>query len=453
VSHSLDVLVIGGGMITADLILPSLYHLRRQGVVGGISVCASRSSTVRTLSENSGIREAFPGQEFTAWPGEYTTAMRRLSPRQMVAVAVPDHLHRDIVLAALDADQHVLCVKPLALRYADAALIDTRAKDRGLFVGVEYHKRFDRRSLVARGEYRSGKLGEFVMGEARLIEPWRYRTSNFQTWFSAETTDPFVYVGCHYLDLVRFITGLLPVEVSVAGVRGRFANGVEGFFWSQGRVRWDNGALLSVANGLGYPDGAAGSNDQGLVMYCEGEGKTGLIRHEDHDRGVSYSYLAAESPERSPFQYVSPDFFRLVPWEGPGLRPLGYGFDSIEAIVKAAQSVEESAACAAPSAALQARRARCAEIDETGIIATPSNTGAVDLAVEAARVSILADGMPVRIIHGESPRVELRRAETSAKASAERERNARDTAPEGNARDTAPEGNARDTAQGRLNER
>jgi hypothetical protein len=209
---------------------------------------------------------------------------------------------------------------------------------------------------------------------------------------------------------VHFITGLVPVEVSVAGVRGRFANGKEGFFWSQGRVRWENGALLSLANGLGYPDGAAGSNDQGLVMYCEADGKTGMIRHDDHDRGVSYAYLSAEFPGRSLFQHVSPDFFRLVPWEGPGLRPLGYGFDSVEAIVQAAESVEERAAGAAPSAALEARRARCAEIDGTGMIATPANSGAVDLAVEAARVSILADGMPVRIVHGGDPRVELRRA-------------------------------------------
>ena len=30
-----------------------------------------------------------------------------------------------------------------------------------------------------------------------------------------ENADPFTYVGCHYVDLVYFITGLRPVEVSV----------------------------------------------------------------------------------------------------------------------------------------------------------------------------------------------------------------------------------------------
>ena len=138
----------------------------------------------------------------------------------------------------------------------------------------------------------------------------------------------------------HFITGLRPVEVSLSGVRGRFPNGNEGFLWSAGRVRWENGALLSVSNGLGYPDLAAGSNDQGMVLYCEGEGGSGMIRHDDHDRGVSHSYLDGIGPGGSHFNYVSPDFFRLVPWEGEGLRPVGYGYDSIEALVNAVQRVE-----------------------------------------------------------------------------------------------------------------
>ena len=50
------------------------------------------------------------------------------------------------------------------------------------------------------------------MGEAKLIEPYYYRSSNFQNWFTCDKTDPFVYIGCHYVDLVYFITGLKPVS-------------------------------------------------------------------------------------------------------------------------------------------------------------------------------------------------------------------------------------------------
>jgi D-galacturonate reductase len=413
---SVDALVIGGGMITSDQILPSLYHLQRLGAIRQLGVCATRSATLRALAANPGISAAFPGSSFTPWPkltrpdGEaqplaYRDALAAMQPRQLVVVAVPDHLHHEIVMAALRSGQHVLCVKPLAVRHCQAAEIAAEAAERGLFVGVEYHKRFDRRCLVAREGYRAGRFGEMVMAEARLLEPYRYRNSSFQRWFTVDNTDPFTYIGCHYVDLVRFITGLLPVEVSVVGIRRRFPGGAEGFLWSQGRVWWDNGALLAVTNGLGYPDDAAGSNDQGLTLYCEGPQGAGMIRHDDHYRGVSHAYI---HPRGAAFRFVSPDYFQLVPWEGEGLRPVGYGFDSVEALVNAVLAVEKASEGLPPQAALEERRRQAARVDAKGLIATAANSAAIDLVVEAGRLSILADGAPVSIHHGPEPRVELR---------------------------------------------
>jgi len=134
-------------------------------------------------------------------------------------------------------------------------------------------------------------------------------------------------------------------------------------------------------------------------MYCEGNDRNGMIRHDDHDRGVSYAYLEGIGPGGSHFNYVSPDFFRLVPWEGKGLRPAGYGFDSIEAIVTAAVRVERAGAGLAEGKALEARRAAIRETDQSGIIATPANSSINELVVEAARKSILADGQPARITY------------------------------------------------------
>ena len=49
-------------MITADLILPCLYHLQRQGRIGEITVCALSSGPLRALAENGEIRCGFPRQ-------------------------------------------------------------------------------------------------------------------------------------------------------------------------------------------------------------------------------------------------------------------------------------------------------------------------------------------------------------------------------------------------------
>ena len=413
----IDVTIVGGGMITNDLILPSIYQLQRTGVVGKISICALNSPPLQALKDNAEIREAFPGQDFQAHPDLseppdkdhpelYKQVISSMEKRQAVVVAMPDPLHHKVVMQALASDQHVLCVKPLVLKYDHAEEIREEAFKRGLFVGVEYHKRFDRRSLLARRHYRLGHFGVFAMGEAKMIEPYFYRFSNFQNWFTCENTDPFVYVGCHYVDLVYFITGLKPTEVSVVGVRGTFPNGREGYMWANGRVRFENGAILSVTDGLGYPDEGAGSNEQCLEMFCEGEGKNGLIKHNDQFRGVSHSYLEGRGPGGTAFNYVNPDFYRLVPWHGEGYMPVGYGYDSIAAILGTIHRIETEVAGLGGSDSLKRRQQLIREADEKQLIATPANSSINELVVEAARLSILADGKAVKILYGDHPRVE-----------------------------------------------
>ena len=417
--NCLDVLIIGGGMITHDLILPSVYHLQRLGRAGKLTVCALNSAPLQTLKDSAELKQAFPGQDFEPlpalteppdrmFPDLARKALARLAPRQAVIIAVPDQFHYELVRAALRRNQHVLCVKPLVLTYDHAHEIERLARAKGLFVGVEYHKRFDRRALMARRQYGLGHFGDFVMGEARMIEPYYYRHSNFQNWFTCDKTDPFVYVGCHYVDLVHFITGLKPVALSVSGVKGRFPNGKEGYLWANGRVRFENGALLTVTDGLGYPDAGAGSNAQGLRMYCEGKDACGMIDHIDDERGVRHSYLEGIGCAGSKYNYVSPDFYRLVPWEGPGFKPVGYGYESVAASVESMCRIEAATAGLPEKQALARRRELIAEIDQRGLIATPANSYINELVVEAARHSIVNDGAWVDIHYGKHPGVQPR---------------------------------------------
>jgi D-galacturonate reductase len=413
---SMELTIVGGGMITADLILPSIYHLQRTGLVGEIRICSLGSGPLKALSGHPEILEAFPGQSFHPYPelrepperqfpALYREVIASMPPRQAVVVAMPDPLHHEVVVEALRHDQHVLCVKPLVLRYEQAEQIRGEALRRGLFVGVEYHKRFDRRSLMARRQYALGQFGELVMGEAKMIEPYYYRHSNFQNWFTCENTDPFVYVGCHYVDLVCFITGLRPVVVSVAGVKGRFPNGNEGYLWAHGRVHFENGAILSVIDGLGYPDQGAGPNEQCLSLFCEGKDRSGLIKHDDQFRGVSHAYLEGLGPGGTAFNYVNPDFYRLVPWHGAGFMPVGYGYDSIAAILGTIGRIEAESEGLPEPKALARRKELIREVDAKGLIATPANSYYNELVVEAARLSILEEGRPVRIHYGDRPGV------------------------------------------------
>ncbi len=373
-----DAVVIGGGMITHDQLLPSLYQLRRLGRIGNIRVCARNPATLERLAASDTIRTAFPDQSFEATTEPYENVLKSMAARQLSVVAVPDPLHRDVILASLRAGLHVCAVKPLVMTVAGSVEIEEEAKRRALFVGIDYHKRFDDRALIARRAYREGKFGEFRLGGACLHEKWNYRRSNFQNWCTCENSDAFCYIGCHYVDLVHFITGLEPVAVGVYGLRDRYPNGNEGFLWTDARVRWSNGACLNVQNGLGYPEEGPGSNMQGLTMWCAGADGGAMIRHSDQYRGIEHSFLGG------PYSEPSADYFQYVPAGGAGLTAVGYGYRSIERIVDACRKSEEDPRV-------------IDKIDKEGLIATPANSRHNERVIEAARISILNGGQEVSL--------------------------------------------------------
>jgi D-galacturonate reductase len=375
-------------MITNDQILPSLYQLQRLGVIGQIGVVAQHRRTVLKLKISEQFAIAFPGQTFRDFPAEgddpqpdlYRELIANMPAGNIVIAAVPDQLHFAVVMCALQHGQHVCCVKPLVLTARESLVIEQEARKRGLVVAVEYHKRFDDRSLMARGRYRKGMFGDFRLGTAALMEKWYYRHSNFQNWCTVENSDAFSYIGCHYVDLVHFITGLLPASVSVYGIRDKYPNGNEGFLWCDARVLWNNGACLNVQNTLSFPDDGPGTNTQGLTMYCAGNGRGALLKHSDQYRGLEYSYVEKPQGEGATvYAEPSPDYFQYVNVGGQGLVPVGYGYRSIDHIVRACIRVAESAD---PQVALQ-------QLDDEGVIATPANSRYNELVMEAGRLSIL----------------------------------------------------------------
>ena len=411
----MDVLLIGGGMIAHDQILPSLYHLQRTGRIGAIAVCSQTGRTVKKLAENKTIQDAFPGQAFTPYPDYteiddlnkrhpdlYRELLAGLPPRQIVIMALPDQLHHDCIMQALDHDQHVMAVKPLVLNHADAAEIEKKAAEKGLFVGIDYHKRFDDRVLMARRQYRAGRFGDFRLAQAQMVEPWYYRTSNFQNWCTCENTDLFTYVGCHYVDQIHFITGLLPTEVSVYGIVDTFPNGRKGYLWTDARIVWNNGGCLNVIDALGYANAGAGGNMQGLRMLTQGRDDGGFLIHDDQLRGVRWCFESpGDAPNATAYNEPNPDYMQLIYRGGEALTPVGYGYRSVEGIVEAIRRVEQVEGA-------DERRIIIEQIDREGIIATPANSRYNELVVEAGRLSIENHARPVTIEYGDTPSVHFK---------------------------------------------
>jgi predicted dehydrogenase len=420
-SNKPQVCIVGGGMITQVQILPSIYHLQRAGLVGDISICALNSPPLRELAGDKMLKKAFPEQSFTAYPALDTDAEKmfpdmfkevitKMPKHNIVVAAVPDQLHYRVINAALANNQHICCVKPLVLKYAQAEEIAKEAYKKGLIVGVEYHKRFDDRVLMTRRLYKEGQFGQFRLGQAALHEKWYYRHSNFQNWCTCENSDMFAYIACHYIDQVQFITGLLPTAVSVYGVVDKYPNGNKGFLWTDGRVIWENGACLNVQNSLGQPNEAPGGNWQGIRMYFQEKDASTMIVHDDQYRGVSHVYLdKGDQPGDTFYTEPSPDYFKYVDLGGKGLTCVGYGYRSIEYIIKnILHGIEESRG-AGEKQALARRQKLIKQFDKEGVMATPINSSYNELVMEAGRLSILNNGREVEITYGKNAGVHFRK--------------------------------------------
>ncbi|MBL0157414.1 MAG: Gfo/Idh/MocA family oxidoreductase [Bryobacterales bacterium] len=386
----MQVTLIGGGMIAHDQILPTLFHMQRLGRIGELQVCDRRPESLERLAAAPNLVRAFPGQSFVPRTEPFADVIGALPAEQLVVVAVPDAAHYDVVMTALRHQQHVLCVKPLVLTVAQSLDIEKEAGARGLMVGIEYHKRFDDRSLMARRRYQSGLFGEFKLGTACLLEKWYYRYSNFQNWFTCDASDAFTYIGCHYVDLVAFITGLTPAAISVYGIRDKFPNGNEGWLWTDARVIWNNGACLNVQNALGFPDAGPGSNTQSLTMYCSNGQVGAWLNHSDDYRGLQYCYTENPGGDgATTYSEPSPDYFQYQDLGGPGLTPVGYGYRSVAYIAERALELQ--------GLAKDARTALLNQWDAAGVMATPVNSRYNEAVVEGARKSIQQDGALIRL--------------------------------------------------------
>jgi predicted dehydrogenase len=135
---------------------------------------------------------------------------------KVVHIASPNDVHADQVRAALSAGKHVVCEKPLAVTSADTADLLQRARESGLVNAVCFNLRFyplchQMKSMVSDGTLGNPWLvsGSYLQDWLLLPTDWNWRLVPERAGALRAVAD----IGSHWLDLARFITGRLVVEV------------------------------------------------------------------------------------------------------------------------------------------------------------------------------------------------------------------------------------------------
>ncbi len=170
-----------------------------------------------------------------------------------VSVATPNHTHFDIAKSAVEAGFNVICDKPMTFDYGQAQELVKAVESSDVVFAVSHNYTGYPMIRQAREMILSGELGEIQAIRSNYIQGWlRSRLEEEDQKQAAWRTDPtksgaagaFGDIGTHAYNLGRYMTGLIPSELS--SHLKIFAPGRALDDYGHAVIRYENGALGTV---------------------------------------------------------------------------------------------------------------------------------------------------------------------------------------------------------------
>lgn len=224
----------------------------------------------------------------------FTDDYRKLLQRpdiDLVTIATPDHLHREICVAAAQAGKHFMVEKPLSTNLADGDAIIAAVKTSGVKAMVCFNHRWIMSYARARQAIEEGRIGRPVLAYARKNDRI-YVPTKMLSW-AAETT-PAWFLSSHDIDLVLWFMEARAVEVYATAVWGVLrGRGIDTPDAVQAQVRFDGGRVATFEACWIYPDTYPSMTDS----FIEVIGEKGVIHlPRDHEQIVMSTNEAHEFP-------------------------------------------------------------------------------------------------------------------------------------------------------------
>lgn len=228
------------GILGTGKINDALVHAVRQSGEGEIAAVASRDlGRAAAYAAARGIPRAH---------GSYESLIAD-SGVDIIYNSLPNSLHADWSIRALESGKHVLCEKPFALTAPDADRVFGAARKAGRVAADAFMYRHHPRIRRARSLVEEGAIGDVLLVRSRFAftlgrpenSRWDPRMGGGSLWD----------VGCYPVSFSRYIFGVMPENVF-------------------GSARWTaSGVDESFAGVLYFPGGRASAIDCSFVSEYE----------------------------------------------------------------------------------------------------------------------------------------------------------------------------------------
>jgi len=153
---------------------------------------------------------------------------------EVIYISLPNHLHAEWTIKAVEAGKHVLCEKPLALSPEDVDAIHAAARRHGRVVMEAFMYRHHPQTLKVLEIVKGGSLGmlKMIRGSFSFVLTREGDVRLNPEWGGGSIWD----VGCYPINFARTVVGAEPLEVFGWQVTGE--TGVDVSF--AGQMRFDH---------------------------------------------------------------------------------------------------------------------------------------------------------------------------------------------------------------------
>lgn len=205
---------------------------------------------------------------------------------QIVDNCTPDSMHAEPSIAAVRAEKHVICEKPLAMTVAEAKEMRDEACNAGVKHMLCHNYRFMPAVRLAKKLIEEGELGRIYQFRGVYLQEVGHGPSEVleNVWYAAGTRSGVLLgIGSHIIDMARFLLGEME---AVAGMVRTFNTSRKDSSGKTESVTADevNGALVEFTSGaVGTIESAGVSTGRKNQLSWEINGSKGSLRFDLED--------------------------------------------------------------------------------------------------------------------------------------------------------------------------
>jgi predicted dehydrogenase len=207
------------------------------------------------------------------------------SDTDVVVVALPNHLHEEVIGMVADAGKAVLCTKPLARSGEEAKRILDKVESAGVFAGYLEDLVYTPKSLKAINSVHQGAIGDVTWVRSRETHPGPH-----SAWFWDKDQaggGAIVDLGCHCIEIIRNFVGKGNRPIEVMCWADTLVHPIKAEDNAVALIRFESGALgqfevsWTFRGGMDLRDEVAGTEGTiwldhflrtGFEMYSSGGG-------------------------------------------------------------------------------------------------------------------------------------------------------------------------------------